>query len=96
MGNNPGVYTMLVIEVDAADAEPAEAVPSHAARTYDTPRHRGSPVLHRPAILRRRDAELGGHVHLLPHPAAAAAIQSLAEEDLVGVRAVHVGGVEER
>jgi hypothetical protein len=34
MGNNPGVYTMLVIEVDAADAEPAEAVPSHAARAH--------------------------------------------------------------
>jgi len=76
------VDAVLVVEVDAVDAEPPEAT-----------------LARRPKICRvasdspdvRRDAELGGHLHLLLRRA----MECLADEDLVGVRAVGVGGVEE-
>ena len=73
---------MLVVEVDAADAEPAEAALACRA-------HVSRVAAHRRQV--RRDAELGGELHLLPH----LTLQRRAEEDLIGVRSVDVGGVEE-
>ena len=73
---------MLVVEVDAVDAEPPEA--GLARRP-----HVRRVAADRPEL--RRDAELGGQLHLLPR----AMPQRLADEHLVGVRAVDVGGVEE-
>ena len=78
-----GVDAMLKVKVDAVDAKPPEAALArrpHVCRVAADRPHVG------------RDAELGGNLHLLPRGMQ---MQRLADEDLVGVRAVDVGGVEE-
>ncbi|TVU13684.1 hypothetical protein EJB05_37104, partial [Eragrostis curvula] len=106
---------MLVVEVDTVDAETPEAALARGAHI-----HRVTTDL--PLAVDKNDTELGGQLHLLPHPAlqrlltditsnafsanhkARGSNQSstasgnkpyLAEEDLVGVGAVDVGGVKE-
>jgi hypothetical protein len=76
---------VLVVEVDALDAEPPEAALARRPHVRWVAAEVGL------AAVDEGDAELGGQVHLLPHPA----LQRLAEEELVGVRAVAVSGVEE-
>ena len=77
---------MLVVEVDAVHAQPLEAAFARSANVRRVPADLTGAVVGAQAY-----AELGGQLHLLPHPA----LQRLAEEDLVGVRAVEVGSVEE-
>jgi len=75
---------VLVVEVDAVNAEPLEAAlarrPHVCWVTADLPLAVGV-----------GDGKLGGQLDLLPHPA----FKRLAQQDLVSVRTVHVGGVEE-
>ncbi len=77
---------MLVIQIDVIHAQPREA--GFAGGLYvlgpaiDAARVRIGRV--------QADAELGGQEHLI-----AAAGDGLADQDLVGVRAVHVGGVQQ-
>jgi hypothetical protein len=82
----------LVVEIDAVDAEPPEAA---LARR---PNVRGVTVDLLLAV-GVQDAELGGQLHLLPdNPTAGSVLQlqRLAQEELVGVRAVEVRGVERK
>ena len=79
------VDAVLVVEVDAVHAKALEAALTRRAHV------RRVPADLEVAGADEIDAELGGQLHLVPHPA----LQRLAEEDLVGVWAVHVGGVEE-
>ncbi len=80
------VDTVLVVEVDALDSQPPERC---LARL---PHIRGAAVDRPPGRIAgfEPDAELGRQEHLL-----AAVGDRAADEFLVGVRPVHVGGVEE-
>ena len=85
LDGHPLVDAVLVVEVDAVYAEPLEAALARRAHVRRVPADvdiSGAGEV---------DAELGAQLHLLPHPA----LQRLAEEDLVGVRAIDVGGVEQ-
>ena len=77
---------MLVVEVDAIHAQPLEAAFARIPNVRRVPADLTGAVVGAQAY-----AELGGQLHLLPHPT----LQSLAKEDLVGVRAIDIGGVEE-
>ena len=82
-----GIDAVLVVEVDVVDAQPAQrgvAGPDHVVRAaVDPARGRVLGVAH--------DPELGGQHHLV-----APVGDGLAHQLLVGVRAVDVGGVQER
>ncbi|TVU13687.1 hypothetical protein EJB05_37107, partial [Eragrostis curvula] len=93
LDGHPFVDAVLVVEVDAVNAETLEA--ALACRAY-VRRVAADLAL----AVGEGEAELGGQLHLLPHPA----LQSLhmgitwsifSANDLVGVGAVDVGGVEE-
>ena len=81
-----GVDPVLVVEVDVVDAEPRQRAVAGLAHVLgpavDGALGRVVGVAH--------DAELGGDDRLVAAPG-----QRLADEHLVGVRPVHVGGVEE-
>jgi hypothetical protein len=79
-----GIDAVLVVQIDVIDAEPLEA------RIACLPHVLGLAV--DPALaVHHRDRELGRE-----HDLVALALDRLADEDLVGVRAVHVRGVEQR
>ena len=81
------VGSMLVVEVDVVDTEPAQRAVdrrAHVLRRADDDRRLRS-------SRRRHDAELGGHDHLVP-----SAGDCLADGELAGQGAVDIGGVEQR
>jgi len=84
LDGHPLVDAVLVVEVDAVHAQSLEAALARRPHVRRVPADLALAV-------GEGDAELGGQLHLLPHPA----LQRLSEEDLVGVRAVDVGSVEE-
>ena len=81
-----GVDAVLVVEVDVVDAEPLEGAVAGLAHVLGTA---VDGALGR-VVGVADDAELGGDDRLVALPG-----QRLADEHLVGVRPVHVGGVEE-
>ena len=82
-----GIDAMLVVEIDGLDAEPLQA--AFASRPYvfglaaDTTVHRIREITD--------DAEFGRDLELMPMM-----LDSLADQDLVRVRAIHIGGVKKR
>ena len=81
-----GVDAVLVVEVDVVDTQPEQRAVAGLAHVLG-PAVDGAPG----RIVRvTHDAELGGDDRLVAVPG-----QRLADEQLVGVRPVHVGGVEE-
>ncbi len=81
-----GVDPVLVVEVDVVDAQPGQrgvtGLPHVLGATVDGAPGRVLRIAH--------DGELGGDDRLVP-----AGAEGPAQQDLVGVGAVHVGGVEE-
>src|SRR5881398_2239538 len=79
------IHAVLVVEVDRLEAEALQAPVARGAHVLRAPVDGAHP-----RVVAAHDAELGGDDDLLA-PAAEGAPDQL----LVGVRAVHVGGVEE-
>ena len=77
---------MLVIQVDGVDTQPLEAGLAGRAHVFGAP----ADAAHGGVVGVAHDTELGGKEDLLaPLP------DRLAYQHLVGVRAVHVGGIEQ-
>jgi hypothetical protein len=82
-----GVDPVLVVQVDPVGAQPAQRV---VDRTPDAVRTAAQSARLRP-VLGEREPELGRDPHLVPQR-----LEGLPDDVLIGERAVHLRGVEER
>src|SRR5229473_675669 len=80
------IHAVLVVQVDVIDAEPLERRVARLAHVVSAAVH-ALPAAVRAAHV----AELGGEHHAITF-----AVDRLADQELVGVRTVHIGRIEER